>query len=188
MYKYFLQALRGVPAVRNIGTLVPDMLVSIFEWRWDPEVSFKGDERKKCLYIYLGDIEVVGFVLEKKRVNRCLVDLAAEAVAKELEHNGCIKKLKIPKTLMDDVFVKFKDCEWIRRHCEFFEEEESLLLDSTSDADHEDDEEACSGQHKEREEILPDILEIEEFRDSTMDSVHWAIYGFVILLAYICSV
>ena len=149
--------------VKTIGALIPDLLVLISEMESeDPDVSFKGDERKKSLDIIFGchsDIEVY-FVLEKKRVNGCLVDLAAEAVAKELEHMGCIKELEIPRTLMDDVYVKFKDWEWIRQHWEFIEQDEPLLLESTWDHEEESVDETCSDQHKESEEgeVLPVIL------------------------------
>ena len=87
-------------------------------------------------------------VLEKKRVTSCLVELAAEAVAMELEHTGSIKVLKIPRTLMDNVYVKLKDWELIRQDLD-----ESLLLDSTFETDHEneDAEDAFSDQDEDSE-------------------------------------
>ena len=67
----------------------------------------------------------VKFVFEKKRVNRNLLDFAAEAVAQQMNNEDDIDNLEIPLTLFDVVYDKFKDVEWVRSYWNFKAELES---------------------------------------------------------------
>merc|ERR1712112_789570 len=108
--KYVYEHIQG----KNIGSMVPEFGV------WFEELDSRteeGERRKSLTFFFKAqwDLEV-GFIVEKKRVNDSLVDLAAEAVAKHLEDVEDVTKLEIPKTLFEPMFVKFKDAEWIRGH------------------------------------------------------------------------
>ena len=67
----------------------------------------------------------VKFVFEKERVNRNLLDFAAEAVAQQMNNEDDIDNLEIPLTLFDVVYDKFKDVEWVRSYWNFKAELES---------------------------------------------------------------
>ena len=56
----------------------------------------------------------VRFVIEKKRVNNSLLDLAAEAAVHDIMIEEEIEELDIPETLFEVVREKFRDVEWVR--------------------------------------------------------------------------
>ena len=65
---------------------------------WVQDGESKDEERKKAFEVTFKQAEEVGFmkatfVLEKKRVNKSLKDLAAEAVARQLVDMGCFEQL-----------------------------------------------------------------------------------------------
>ena len=78
----------------------------------------KACQRKKLLTVFFNakwslDIR---FVLEKKRRNRTLVDLSAEALVQNIFLEEEIARLTIPETLLTTVRAKFHDAEWIRSY------------------------------------------------------------------------
>ena len=88
----------------DIDYSVPELVVSVAEMgSWEQDGALKADERKKALKVAFSGIDGGGyevtFVLEKRRVNESLKDLAAEAVARQLEDKDGIELLDIPKTL-----------------------------------------------------------------------------------------
>ena len=53
-------------------------------------------------------------MVEKRRVNRNLVELAAEEVVKSIYSEEEIDSLEIPRELYDTVKAKYRDAEWVR--------------------------------------------------------------------------
>jgi len=98
---------------KELSNIVPDLAVMVE----DMELESPGG-RKKSLSVYFNidqtDIEVM-FILEKKRINDNLVDMAAEIVSKTVRNLEDLEKLEVPRTLMVPLKVKFKDMDWIRR-------------------------------------------------------------------------
>jgi len=85
---------------------------------WFEEIVTGGEEseRKKNLTICISgewDLEVK-FVVEKKRVNRNLVELAAETLVRSIYSEDEVKNLEIPRELLETVMCKFRDAEWVR--------------------------------------------------------------------------
>jgi len=74
-------------------------------------------ERRKSLSVFFyaadGWMLEISFVIEKKRVNASLIDLAAEAVALQIKTDGDIINLGIPVTLIENVNDKLKDVQWV---------------------------------------------------------------------------
>jgi len=105
---------------KEIHHLVP-RLGAWFEEIIEDEAGTKSNERMKSFTIcfnakWMLDVK---FVFEKKRVNRNLLDFAAEAVANQMNIEDDIDNLVIPPTLFDDVYDKFKDVEWVRSYWNF---------------------------------------------------------------------
>ena len=61
-------------------------------------------------------------------MNESLKNLGAEVVAKQLVTKAGIELLEIPETLKEDVFVKFKDEQWMRGHRDHIEEDKRRQL------------------------------------------------------------
>ena len=55
-------------------------------------------------------------MVEKKRVNRNLLELAAEAVVRGIYSEDEFENLEIPHTLLSAVREKYRDAEWVRNH------------------------------------------------------------------------
>ena len=53
-------------------------------------------------------------MVEKKRVNRNLVELAAETLVRSIYSEEEVEKLEVPRELLDTVKSKFRDAEWVR--------------------------------------------------------------------------
>jgi len=108
--KYVYENMPG----KELHTLVPKFGI------WFEEIVDGGKEakRKKQLTLFFNAkwaLEVK-FIIEKKRNNKNLVDLAAEAVASSILIEEDIKDLPIPETLFQVVRKKFCDVEWIRSY------------------------------------------------------------------------
>ena len=118
----------------NIELFVRDLVVRVTEMgRWEQDAAVKDEGRKKALKVIFIPIEggeyfEFSFVLEKKRVNESLKNLGAEVVAKQLVTKAGIDLLEIPETLKEDVFVKFKDEQWMRGHRDHIEEDRRRRL------------------------------------------------------------
>jgi len=101
---------------------------------WFEEIINGGedDERKKNFTIFLsGKWSLdVKFVVEKKRVNRNLVELAAETVVRGIYSEEEIGNLEIPPELLDVVREKYRDAEWVRDFWRF-----QLELEGSEDED-----------------------------------------------------
>ena len=85
---------------------------------WFEEIieGSKKEERKKMFTLFFNAkwaLEV-RFVIEKKRVNNSLLDLAAEAAVQDFMIEEEIEELDIPETLFEVVRDKFRDVEWVR--------------------------------------------------------------------------
>ena len=87
---------------------------------WFEEIASGGedDERKKNFTIFFNAKWVleVKFVVEKKRVNRNLLELAAEAVVRGVYSEDECENLEIPLTLLGAVREKYRDAEWVRNY------------------------------------------------------------------------
>ena len=99
---------------RELKRFVPSLSV------WFEDIVTGGDEdeeRKKnlttCFYGTRSTLEVK-FVVEKKRVNRSLAELAAEEVVKSIYSEEEIDSLEIPRELYDTVRAKYRGAEWVR--------------------------------------------------------------------------
>jgi len=87
---------------------------------WFEEIVSGGenDERKKNFTICFNakwELEVK-FVMEKKRVNRNLVEFAAEAAVRSMYSEAEFENLDMPPTLLSAVRDKYRDAEWVRNH------------------------------------------------------------------------
>ena len=99
---------------------------------WFEEIVDRGeeDERKKNFTIFFNSkwMLEIKFVVEKKRLNRNLLELAAETVVRVIERDEEIEFLAIPPSLFGVVREKFRDAEWVRNYwrllAEIHEEEE----------------------------------------------------------------
>jgi len=93
-------------------------------------VESKG-ERSKSFTIFFNAKWVleIKFILEKKKVNKCLVDIAAEKVASTLIDADDVEDLEIPITLFEKVYDKFKDVEWVRSYWNYKAELEANRSD-----------------------------------------------------------
>eukprot|EP00092_Neocalanus_flemingeri_P007200 GFUD01007778.1.p1 GENE.GFUD01007778.1~~GFUD01007778.1.p1 ORF type:complete len:356 (-),score=97.92 GFUD01007778.1:35-1102(-) len=97
---------------KELHSLVPKFGI------WFEEIVEGGEneERKKNFTLFFNAkwaLEVK-FVIEKKRVNNSLLDLAAEAAVKDIMIEEDIDELDIPETLFEVVRDKFCDAEWVR--------------------------------------------------------------------------
>jgi len=100
--------------------LIPDFEVSI------SEEEFEGIDpgRKKVIQLVLhkkGEVRYsleVMFIVEKKKTEVSLVNMASEALAKMVEYELDIKNLvvsgEIPRTLSEPIRIKFIDQKWIK--------------------------------------------------------------------------
>ena len=99
---------------KELHTLVPKFGI----WFEELVSGRKEMERKKELTLFFNAkwaLEVK-FTIEKKRNNRSLVDLAAEAVVQNILIEEEITELPIPETLFSIVRTKFCDIEWVRSY------------------------------------------------------------------------
>jgi len=99
---------------KELYTLVPAFRISIEEI----VDGSKAMERKKELSLFFNakwDLEIK-FVIEKKRKNKNLVDLAAEMLVQNIHSEDEIVELPIPETLFNLVRIKLCDIEWVRSY------------------------------------------------------------------------
>ena len=99
---------------KELHTLVPKFSI------WFEEISSgkKEMERRKELTLFFNAkwaLEIK-FFIEKKRVNRSLVHLAAESVVRNILIEEDVCDLPIPETLFPVVLDKFCDIEWVRSY------------------------------------------------------------------------
>jgi len=99
---------------KELHNLVPKLGV------WFEELPVRGevDQRKKHLSLFLNAkwaLEVK-FIIEKKRINQSLADLAAEAVVQNILIEEEVEELDIPECLFPRLRTKFADIEWLRSY------------------------------------------------------------------------
>ena len=68
----------------------------------------------------------ISFIVERKRVNKSLVDLTSEAMVKQVESFEDLDSLEIPQTLLGGVVDRYKDAQWVEGHRDFVEEERKM--------------------------------------------------------------
>ena len=127
--KYVYDNIKG----KELHSLVPKFGI------WFEEIieGEKSDERKKHFTLFFNAkwaLEVK-FVIEKKRVNNNLKDLAAEACVKSIMIEEDIVELDIPETLYEVVREKFRDAEWVRSFWSAKQENKNRGNKSNSSAD-----------------------------------------------------
>jgi len=161
---------------KELHTLLPKVGV------WFEEIidGTETSERKKLLTLFINAkwaLEI-RFVLEKKRVNRNLVDLSAEALVKNILTEEEIDDLNIPETLFNVVKGKFRDIEWTRSYwdaqpykkplvdLESIEREKEIKAKTEVDEEIDDD-----PDEEEEEEFLSSVL------DELSEDVHHLIDG-----------
>lgn len=78
----------------------------------------KGAERRKNLTLFFNAKWVLElkFSVEKKRINRNLLELAAESVVHRIRFRDQIDLLEVPDTLLPVMREKFKDEDWVRTY------------------------------------------------------------------------
>jgi len=116
---------------KEINNLLPKLGI------WFEEIVSGGedDERKKNFTLFFNAKWVleVKFVVEKKRVNRNLLELAAETAVRGIYSEDEIENLEVPFTLLSAVREKFRDAEWVRNHWRLKAE-----LEASEDEDNDD--------------------------------------------------
>lgn len=155
---------------KEMLTLVPNFGV------WFEEIisGGRGEERKKNFTLFFNAkwaLEVK-FVIEKKRINKNLVDLAAEAVVKNILIEEEIEELDIPEILYESVRQKFRDAEWIRSFWSAkleVEEEESNILPSYQEL--EENKTSSVIQEQEIDEVNNQELEDQNVNEEFLASV-----------------
>merc|ERR1712117_199153 len=143
---------------KELHSLVPKFGV------WFEEIIDGGnsDERKKHFTIFFNAkwaLEVK-FVIEEKRVNNTLIDLAAEACVKNVMIEEDILELDIPETLFEVVREKFRDAEWVRSHWSAKHETEKRSNKSSRD------DLSLHQKEAEKEEEIEDANDLEEIEDA----------------------
>ena len=156
---------------KELHTLVPKFGI------WFEEVvsGRKEMERKKELTLFFNAkwaLEVK-FTIEKKRNNRSLVDLAAEAVVQNILIEEEITELPIPETLFSIVRTKFCDIEWVRSYWNSQPEIESPSKQSIESKAEEDPSTAAplaASQPQPAQQLDPEEESLEEeFLSSVID-------------------
>ena len=168
---------------RSLASLVPTVAIWFEELEQDSEVSIKDDERRKLLTINIEgqwNLEVQ-FIVEKKRVNADLEDLAAKAVAREVRRREGLHELEVPVSLRPRLLEKFSDQEWVRGGRGY----NNLGEDDTDDMD--DTELMVTLQifDDDSSEMEEDDQKTES--DDTLEYAHWALYCLLLLFTYLCS-
>jgi len=103
--KYLFKHISG----KDLCSLVPRHGVSY------KDVEGSTGRRKLFTFFFKAQWHLeVKFIVEKKRVNKDLVDLSSEVVAKYFKPFGDVSILEIPRTLFGNVSVKLKDFQWMR--------------------------------------------------------------------------
>jgi len=109
---------------KEIWNLVPTLWGSL-EDNYDDalngnqiEIDLKNADRMKSFTIWFNAkwLLEVKFLIEKKRNNHNLLDLAAEAVAFQVSNREDLAALEIPPTLHSNLMGKFGDVLWVRGH------------------------------------------------------------------------
>jgi len=171
---------------------------------WFDEFSEGGieDQRKKSFTIFFNakwKLEAK-FIVEKKRVNRSLLELAAEVVVRRLEWKEEVEALEVPRTLLHVLRDKFKDADWVRKYWQFKAEIEAAKdEDSFEDLDRlsypidDDIFRSSDGQVHLDERVNEDVEEEEAPLDKgdhgglISASLWWAFYVLLVFFAYVCS-
>jgi len=102
---------------KNLASILPKFGIWFEE---NVRVDF-GAERRKNLTLFFNAKWVleVKFLVEKKRINRNLLELAAESVVQRVRFKDELEQLEIPHTLLSVVREKFKDADWVRTYWSF---------------------------------------------------------------------
>lgn len=172
---------------------------------WFEEIPDSGieEQRKKNLHLSFDAkwvLEAV-FEVEKLRVNRSLVERAAEVVVRRLELEEEVRQLQVPRTLLPAVVDKFRDAEWVRsfwQHKADLEntgdemEDRVLYLGSQEcrpQPNHVMDlvENRLWGEQE--EEAVEELKEVEKEEEGSVisASLWWAFYVLLVFIAYVCS-
>merc|ERR1712142_334204 len=107
---------------KEIWNLVPGLWGFLEDYNDDTlnenqfEINLKNVDRMKNFTICFNAkwFLEVKFLIEKKRNNRALLDLAAEAVAFQVNNREDLEVLEIPPTLHSNLKEKFRDALWVR--------------------------------------------------------------------------
>lgn len=104
---------------KELASIVPKFGV----WFEENVLVDKGAERRKNLALFFKAKWVleVKFVVEKKRVNRNLLELAAESVVSRLMWPQDVERLEIPEVILPTLRDKLKDADWVRSYWIFRE-------------------------------------------------------------------
>jgi len=104
---------------KELASIVPKFGV----WFEENVLVGKGAERIKNLALFFKAKWVleVKFVVEKKRVNRNLLELAAESVVRRIMWSRDIDRLEIPDVIKPTLRDKLKDADWVRSYWMFRE-------------------------------------------------------------------
>jgi len=155
--------------------------------------GFKGsNERRKSFSIVFNakwSLEIQ-FLIEKKRVNTSLLDLAAEAVALRIKDRNDVVNLEVPVTLFDNVYDKFSDVKWIRSYWNF----EDIEIEQVDDA--------IEDESTRNVEVIKDTLEnaavvnnggddqeseVDEFYNFDYWNIRVHIWGVLYIFLAICA-
>ena len=167
--KYVYEHIQG----KSLGSLVPRLGV------WFEEDEELQERRKRLVVMIRAQWTVAAtFVVEKKRLNRNLKEFAAEAVARCLWEEEDLLELEVPVSLRPMVRDKYRDVEWVRGH---------WMEDTILDIDDDSEEEEGSYDVTDVTDFSQDFYE-EPRRTGgeERESLHWAIYSAVLLLAALC--
>jgi len=158
---------------KELYTLVPVFKIDIEEIVDGSRIS----ERKKELSLFFHakwDLEIK-FVIEKKRNNKNLVDLAAEMLVQNILSEDEIVELPIPETLFNVVRIKLCDIEWIRSYwnAQPKHASSSVILKNRLVSSHQNSEtsKVAEVQNVERQEAASDEEEEETMEEEFLSYV-----------------
>lgn len=99
---------------KDLASILPKFGI----WFEENVKADKGAERRKNLTLFFNAKWVLElkFLVEKKRINRNLLELAAESVVHRIRFRDQVEQLEIPDTLLPVVRKKFKDVDWVRTY------------------------------------------------------------------------
>jgi len=114
---------KAFEAVKTVYNTVPgkelaSILPTFGVWFEENVAKDEGAERRKHLSLFFRAKWVleVKFILEKKRVNNSLVELAAEAVVQHIKFPKELEDLEVPEVLNGILKHKLKDADWVRSY------------------------------------------------------------------------
>lgn len=193
---------------RELSTLLPKFGM------WFEEIPDSGIEEQRMKNFHLSFnakwVLEATFEVEKLRVNRSLLERAAEVVVRRLELEQEVRQMQVPRTLLPAVLDKFRDAQWVRSFWQHKADLETAGEDELEDRlrdfrthefrplanqegvvvhDYMDTVENRLWGDQEEEEAVEEQKEVEMEEEGSVigASLWWAFYVLMVFFAYVCS-